>query len=266
MKSYRLIDLYKIPRNEGIFFSMSKNSQLNSLFSQLGYSDDNDYHSMDFEYIYNHSGLKTTSVAVEQLLEGYIIDDSDDYVVLSNGKKVSWDYVMTQVDEDIINFIIVQKFLDKWTKLIATVKAQFDALTPYSMSYERDTNDKLSSENTNTNSKTINNTVGDNSTNEGSYDSNTFGFNSTSSVPTDNDVDKQTINRNVKDDTTSNGTDNTTYSRDNTLKTTIIRKGNIGNKSSQQLVEEQRKMLEWQLYDVIFNDLDSVLTRSKYIL
>lgn len=266
MKLHRLIDLYKQPRNSGIFFSMSKNQQLNSIFSELGYSNDNDYHSMDFEYIYNHSGLKTVSVMIEQLLSGYIVDDNEDYVILSDGKRVSWDYIMNKVDEDIINFIIVQRFADKWTKLIATVKSEFDILSPYNMSYERDTNDKLSSKNNATNSKTINNTVEDKSINEGSSDDSIYGFNSSSPVPSDSNVDKQTIDRDIKEDTISNGTDENIYSRDNTLKTTIIRKGNIGNKSNQQLIEEQRKMLEWQLYNVIFNDLDSVLTRSKYIL
>lgn len=266
MRLHRLLDLYKKPRTNGIFFSMSKNTTLNSIFSKLGYSQDSDYHSMDFEYLYNHSGLKTASVMVEQLLDGYIIDNSDDYVVLSNGEKVSWDYIMTKVDEDIINFIIVQRFSDKWDKLVETIKIQFDTLSPYSMSYERETNDKLSSKNYNTRYNNTSNDISDKSDREGSINDSAYGFNSISSVPTDDSKDKSSVERVVTDNTEFSGKDDTEYDRNNELKTTIKRKGNIGNKSSQQLIEEQRKMLEWQLYDVIFNDLDSVLTRSKYIL
>lgn len=266
MKSYRLIDLYKRPRIGGIFFSMSKNTQLNSLFSQLGYDNDNSYHSMDFEYIYNHSGLKTVSVAVEQLLKGYIVDDNDDYVILANGKKVTWNYIMNTVDEDIINFIIIQKFLNKWTELIETVKSRFDILSPYSMKYERHTNDKLSSNDTNSANKNTRNNNGGSSEYEGNTNYDSYGFNSTTAVPTDTNTLSNNNSYTNNSEETVTDTRNGEYNRNNELTTTINRSGNIGNKSYQQLIEEQRKMLEWQLYDVIFNDLDSVLTRSKYIL
>lgn len=243
---------------------MSKNDKLKSIFTLLEYTDD-DFHKMDFEYLYNKSGLKTASVLVEQFLKGYIIDDDENFVILNDGKKVTWDYVMTQVDEDIINFIIVQKFYNKWKSLIETVKAQFDMLSPYSMLYERETNDKLSSKNHNTRQNNTSNDVTDNSNREGSVNDSAYGFNSSSAVPTDDSKDKSSLNRTINDTTEFSGKDDTEYDRNNELKTTIIRKGNIGNKSSQQLIEEQRNMLQWQLYDVIFDDLDSVLTRSKYI-
>lgn len=263
-RAYRLLDLYKKPRIEGIFYSMSKNEKLKSIFELLGY-EENDYHKMDFEYMYNHSGLKTASVLVEELLRGYIIDDDENFVTLSNGKRVTWEYVMTQVDEDIINFVIEQKFYLKWKGLIETVKADFDALSPYNMTYDKVTNDELHSTNENKGSKDTSGSSSDNSEGSTKTDDSTYGFNSTSAVPTDESADTTKVKRDISDTTHSENEDSTTYERKNMLNTTIIRKGNIGNKSSQQLIEEQRNMLQWQLYNVIFDDLDSVLTRSKYI-
>lgn len=265
MKLYRLIDFYKTPRTYGIFYAMSQNEKFSELFSSLGYSEPNDYHSMDIEYIYNHSGLKTVSTLLEQFLKGYIIDDNGDYVIMNDGKKVTWEYVINLVDQDIINFILSQKFYNKWLELIKTLQTQFDALLPYSMTYERDTDDTLSSTNKNDSSYTNNGSSTDNSDSSGENNNSIYGFNSVSSVPTDENSNKRNIKRDITNTDNGVGSNSTEYSRTNNLHSVITRKGNIGNKSSQELIEEQRKMLQWQLYDVIFNDLDSVLTRSKYI-
>lgn len=265
MKSYRLIDLYKNPRKNGIFYSLSTVPKFSEMFNLLGYNSENDYHSMDIEYIYNHSGLKTASTLIEQFLRGYIIDDYDEFVILKDGKKVTWEYVMTQVDQDIINFIIIQKFANKWLKLLETLNKQFDILSPYSMSYDRTFNEELLSKDDKSRDNKSNSNTEINRTSTSNQKDTTFGFNSTNGVPSNaSNIDDSSNDSNINNSSyNTKETDN--YNRKSSNSTNIMRKGNIGNKSNQQLIEETRRMLEWQLYDVIFNDLDSVLTRSKYI-
>lgn len=60
---------------------------------------------------------------------------------------------------------------------------------------------------------------------------------------------------------TSNKTD---YNRTNNITRGTTRKGNIGNITNQQLIAEQRALLRERMCDIIFADLDEVLTRKKY--
>ena len=43
-------------------------------------------------------------------------------------------------------------------------------------------------------------------------------------------------------------------------------KADIGNKTAQELINEQRELLKYQILDSIYEDLDSVLTRSCYAM
>lgn len=277
MEKKKLIDFYNQPRTNGIFFSMSKVDAFKVLFeTYLDFTED-DYHRMDFEYIYNKSGLKTMSCMLEQFIKGYIIDDDGDYVTLKDGRRVSWDYVVTNIDQDIINFAIKAQFLNKWIELAKTMKLNFDPIKPYVWETNEVTGDKLTSKNVfdGTNSKSgdesFNSERKSSDTNDSTTNDDIYGFNSTKGSPADSSKTNSTNNSTDNNSGSSNMSENETrksstdYKRDNTINRDIVRKGNIGNKSIQQLIEEQRKMLEWQIFDVIFNDLDSVLTRSKYI-
>ena len=133
------------------------------------------------------------------------------------------------------------------------------------MTYEKNTTDGLSTTSNTTSNRTADNTVNDKSTNNGSTNEYAYGFNSDIKVGTNDNVDNMKISRDVTDKTTTSSKNANKYDRVGTENTTIRRSGNIGNKSQQQLIEEERELLQWQLFDVIFNDLDSVLTRSKYI-
>lgn len=320
----KLIELYKNPRLNGIFFSMSKNNTLNSLFFNTFGFQAADYHAMDIQYLYNKSGLKTASVLVENFLNGYIVDDLGDFVLMQDGRRVTWDYVMSQVDEDIINTIILHQFYDKWNKLAETLSLQYDVLSPFSMKTVEDITDNLTSQDSNTgkrtdsgtmtdsrkivsnetDDKTINNTTNYNNTTEtensgtgngsNTNNENIFGFNSSGNVPANNsngsnssefsnngrvtdsssttdsgsstDTKNSTVDNNsiLTDDKSVNTQNDRNYSRDNTINRNTVRTGNIGNRSNQQLINEQREMLKWQFFDVVYKDLDSVLTRSKY--
>lgn len=54
------------------------------------------------------------------------------------------------------------------------------------------------------------------------------------------------------------------YVRDNPINRKVTRTGNIGNITLQELTNQQREMLQWQFWDVVFQDCDTVLTRGMW--
>lgn len=62
--------------------------------------------------------------------------------------------------------------------------------------------------------------------------------------------------------TAISGSDNKNNTEDSTRN--ITREGNIGNKTMQELLNEERDYWQWQLISVIFNDIDYVLAGGMY--
>lgn len=263
-KIKKLLDFYSNPRQNGIFYSMSYDTQFSGLFRELGIETAQDYHSMDFDYLYNKSGLKTVSVMLENFIYGYVTDSDDEYATLRNNKKVTWDYVITEVDRDIINFILKTKYLKKWSELIKTLNQDFDMLSPYNMDIVDNSEDIMDSSGSDSRTTDSSSTSTSEQTNNGESHEQTYGFNSSTAVPNSDSTNQNSmdINNTNEDKTTAVGTNK--YNRSNNISRTITRKGNIGNKSAQELIEEQREMLRYQIFDTIYSDLDDVLTRSKY--
>lgn len=252
MKADKLIDVYNHPEKVGIFFAMSKNVDLFNLFQSLGIITPDNFHSFDIEYIYNHSGEKTLSPMLQNMFRRLIKDENGDIVVLADGRKVSWDFVLSEVNQDIVNFVIKIKFLTKWQNLVETVKLKYDILSPYHMDITDNTKeDGNSSSSYDADFEQTNN-------NKGTTDNNTYGFNSTEAVPSDISADDYIDSTNGKRNT------KTDMSREGNTSRTITRNGNIGNRSMSELIEERRRLLQYQIMDTIYEDLDSVLTRSKY--
>ena len=333
MKSKRLIDIYRNPRERAIFYDMSQNATLKEIFQPIGLVEDDDFHSQDFDYMYNHAGLKTCSVMMMALANNYVIDDDNEYVIQPNGKRVNWDYFVLDIDKTLINTVIVHKFANKWRDLIETLFLEYDLLSPYSMEITDNTKDTMTSKqtddttasgtssNTNTvsedgsetttNDLTDTRTVDSDSTTTNNLKSQTtsttdrteetsvYGFNSSAASPSENktidqsdtsnstntgtvgveanstDTNKRTgtvgVEQSKNGTTTDEGTTSSTrqntsdYDRNNTVKRDIFRKGNIGNHTFAELISGERDMLLYQIFDVIYADLDSILTRSKYM-
>lgn len=266
IRAKKLKQVYKTPRNNGIFFSMSQDTELSSFFERLGINTEADYHSIDFDYLLNHSGEKTCSLMVQDLISGLVNDEEGDLVIDYMNRLVSWDYVMTDVDKTLINFVIKTKFLKKWNGLADTLELKYNPLTPFSMDISETTGNTLKS--SEKGSSTNNDTTDSESSNEGTANENDsrHGFNSTQAVPTTESEQHSTSNgtSKVTSEGQSSRLNDYESQRDGTRE--ITRSGNIGNRSSQQLIEEQRKVLFYQILDTVYVDLDSVLTRSKYII
>lgn len=283
MKRQKLLDVYNNPYVNGIVYNLyiysNNNSSLAEFFSKLGITEA-DSHSMDVDYYYNRSGFKSISVMLEFMVSNLITEDMGEFVVDSNGKLVSWSEILSQLNRNIINDIIVNKFLTRWNKLTDTLLIEYNPLKPYDMSVETESNRKMGSvsDNTRTNKDTMSSSYSshNNSSSSGNGSSNNndsvYGFNSVDAVPSDksngsnNYENSNKIEGSGSDNGTrnTNGSSNTKYDTTENRNGTIKRSGNIGNQSAMELIDKQRSTALYQIWEVIYNDLDSILTRSKY--
>lgn len=263
-KIKRLIDLYDRPFSRGIIFDILNDSRFDNLFVTLGI-DAEQAHSMDVEYIFNNSGLKSTSTLLNALLNEFIIDDNSEIVTDGCGVRLTYDKFLSILDDKIIRNIIYNKFFMKWEQLANTLFIDYDVTSPYNMEVNDNSDFSNSSidHNSRTNTTSKNNEYEDNS--ESSNNEDTFGFNSSDAVPADKSSGTGKNSGTSVDNMNSTDTENNQNNRNGNTNRKIIRKGNIGNRSVTELINEKRDMLKYQIFSVIFSDLDSVLTRSKYI-
>lgn len=121
----------------------------------------------------------------------------------------------------------------KWEKLLEIMEVTYDPLKPFDITLNEDITDTLE-------------TVKDKSIY--TEQDGTRGFNSTTSVPTDN---------------SSNET-NREYKRENPRTRDYTRKGNIGNTSFQDLIKQEREVANYKLRDILLMDIVSVFCRNVY--
>ena len=261
----RLIDIYNRPFSKGILFSLSKDLRFRELFALLNLSTEDEVHSLDVDYIFNMSGLKTSSVLLEMLLNEYVIDDNDNFVIDRCGRKITYDKFLDELDQRIIDNIIAVRYSQKWIELAKTLSIDYDVANPYNMQVTDSLNINTSGEFSSGRKQSGSDNNSSQLEQDNRMDRDIQGFNSIDYNPSDRNTERNT----------SKGSDNRTYSGSvedsgNNSRTTnnarsITRKGNIGNRSVTELIDERRSMLRYQIVTEIYKDLDSVLTRSKYI-
>lgn len=225
----RIKDLFPDPEERGIFYLLSQfeGSKIAAVLAQTGIDD---MHSIDMEYIYNSSGMKKVSMLVTQVVEKSVGIVTGTYPVT--------DEVVTR-----IMTILNSRFADKWEKLWATITVDFDPLTPYNMEISDTVKDKS------------NNTTIRSSKTAGSDKSNVYGFNG-STTPDGNPADSSSYE--------SKGEGSDTLNKSGEKTRTLTRKGNIGNTTLQELIDEQRRMLQWQFFNIAFADVDSVISSGAW--
>lgn len=262
-KIQRLNDLYREPFTYGILYDMFVDEKFDDIFVRLGIDEDS-AHALDVEYIYNISGLKTVSTLICGLLNEFIIDDTNDFVEYK-GDRITYEKFITEIDKKIIRTIIYNKFFLKWKELIDTLFIDYDVTNPYHMNVDDNVKFDSSVNNKKENTYTSNGSNNGNTSQNGSGSNGIYGFNSINSVNADDYNDNSSVEESYTHDRTDSGNESDTSVKDSTTNRRISRTGNIGNRSVTELIEERREMLKYQIFDIIFSDLDSVLTRSKYI-
>lgn len=192
---------------------------------------------LDQMYFGNHSGYKETS----PLLDKFIEQNRGNV----NPNILTEEQIIALVD------ILYTRYGVQWSKLYKVLSAEYNPIENYSMietetpELKRDKELSIETDYTVSTDSNVN--------------TNVFGFNSIDSVPQGDSDGISTVN--TKGEADKNKTIET---ESQTGKRTLTRSGNIGVTTSQQMLESEIKLWEWNFYETIFKDVDTVLTVPKY--
>ena len=272
---------------EGIFSELSKLS--------VPWSTNSIY--LDLEYFGNHSGDKIISPLVSKLLvDGKLNSDSitrlASIIFSLNGDN--WSRLYSALQEE---YKALQNYNGDETRTVTTTDTGTDTFS-HTGSESSTLND--SSSNTRTGSESLESSGSDSLSKTGTVgsqgsnlsDNNVFGFNSSSSVPSDNSnsSNESTDTYNLSDKTSYGKKDTKVYnnvsdsgSRESTntvsnessdtetkdLQTntseTLHREGNLGVTTSQQMLESEFELrMNYRFFDVVFADVDKTLALQLY--
>lgn len=268
----KMIDVYaKYPTDGGVFSPMATAPWVETMTGL----------NLDIAYLDGHSGERFCSNIINRRLDDSSVLSSDNRTLISN--------------------ILWAMFGIQWTRLWATMKpAEYDPLTNYQMqeTMEGTENSTRTPDLTKGDTGTVQTTGQDKRTpdlsrkgtgtvkDDGSATNNSqngiWGFNSSTSVPSDmSDGTATNENTTTRDLTeTETGTDTTdrtntdTYNRsytetgtDTTAGTSsrkLTRTGNIGTNTFQNLLQQERNIWMYDFFEQVFKDVDSVLTIPIY--
>lgn len=187
----------------------------------------------------------------------------DYFISFSNDKYISplvqklLDYYGNDADnlDDVFEYtadIIYQRFGVKWKKIYDALMTEYSPLENYHMEETR-TPDL-------TDVRTPNITKSEDGTNgtTSSAQNGVYGFNSSESQP--NTTASGTQSNTIDIDTTETGTETFTHTGTESLE----RAGNIGVTTSQQMLESELKLREYDFYKMIYKDIDSILCLGIY--
>lgn len=272
-------DLFPNPFRKGVLGYITSNisdigTLIDSIFTYFqGNTRDPDYikySDLYFNSLYGERKLSCLSamlldktVEEEYHTEIYTIDTPGNFV-LSDGKfVVTYKIIEDFISKTLIN-IISNKYYNKWNKVFETYKLDYEVLSPYNMSITDNTEDTMTSNDKFNTSRDNRQEGTENSTNNDNTQSNVYAYNSATASPNENSTTDTSLNSTTTQNNTTTGNDNRDYTRDNSIKKTITRKGNIGNTLPQEMIERQRKLLDTLLYDIIFKDIATVISRERY--
>lgn len=273
--------------NNGIF------TFLNSL--DVPWKEKNIYQQLNLQYHGNISGRKDTSPLVDSLIvENNLTENSKTMLAMSIFSIYSnkWNKlyrVLSLEYEPIENYNMIETenatSTNENTDTITTNTTNSNDITETNTG----TNTANDSENTTgknaiTDSRTV--TENNNVTNNNSL----YGFNSTSGVNSDsqngtetrNLTDSNTHNDDLKGTRTNEHSENIntskvtaqkndikdvkdgTHTENGTQNRTLTRHGNIGVTTSQQMIDSEIELWQWNFFSGVFKDIDTILTIQTY--
>ena len=268
----KMIDVYSnYPTDGGVFSPMSN----------APWADTMSGTNLDILYLDGHSGERYCSNFINHRLNDSDVLSSDNRTLIAN--------------------ILWEVFGIQWTRLWATMKpVEYDPLTNYQMqeTMEGTENSTRTPDITKGDTGTVQTTgqdkrtpnltrngtgtVNDNGSATKTNQNGIWGFNSSTSVPSDmSDGTATNENTTTRDLTeTETGTDTTdhtntdTYNRSYTETGTdttagtrsrkLTRTGNIGTNTFQNLLQQERNIWMYDFFEQVFKDVDSVLTIPIY--
>lgn len=268
----KMIDVYANYPTDGGVFSLMANAPWIETMTGV---------NLDIAYLDGHSG--------ERYCSNFINHRLDDSGVLSPDSRI------------LISGLLWAMFGIQWTRLWATMKPlDYDPLTNYQMEESEESEGsstrtpdltkgdtgtvQTSGQDTRTPNltKTGTGTVKDDGSTTNTNQNNVWGFNSAVSVPSDmadgsatseNTTTRDLTEKETGEETTAR-TNTDTYNRQYTEKGTdtkaeigsrkLTRKGNIGTNTFQNLLQQERNIWMYNFFELVFKDVDSVLTIPIY--
>ena len=253
----------------------------------------------DFSVPWSDSGISTTfldmgyySRSAQKIVSPIVIDVSDNSQPLDTEQRTK------------LAGIVFTLFSRKWERFWDILNVEYNPISNYDMteteSIEIDVSDSHQNTGTVTNvtddvireTGTVTNvtdtdttqtgTVSDNGSN--SVDNGIYGFNSSTSVGSNTSdgtvTNTRTDNLAGTDDTTETRTDNLTKDRDvsdtetrnlsdvltgnRDTERTLTRSGNIGVTTSQQMIESELELWQWNFFKSVYEDIDSICCLDVY--
>lgn len=156
-------------------------------------------------------------------------------IILKYGNFNDGEYV--DISEDGIDVIvnhIISRFSYKWSKIYKVNSTDYNPLKPFNIELNESTDNRLETQKDKT-------TYVDNDE--------TYAFNSPQSTPTDK----------------TGGESNREYERTIDGSRKYTREGNIGNTSFQDLIQQERKIADYEFEWIILKDIATVICRGKYL-
>lgn len=203
--------------------------------------------SLDLQYFGNHSGKKFISPLVDALLD-YDLDP----------------VALYSVDVDILALTIKEMFSHNWEHMWNAFHLEYDPLVNYDITEEYNKTNAHTGTVTDAGSiqhgQTVHTVTGQDATGTGKL----YGFNSATSVPSDENVasnDTDTMETNAGTDTTGNTqTNNLTDTEGGTVR----KFGDASVRSAQEIVTAEFKLWQTKFFDAVFADVDTVLSIQTY--
>ena len=211
---------------------------------------------LDTEYFGNRSGEKIVSTLIDHLLARNV--DPDDEALGTDARRT-------------VATIILHRYGDKWERLADLFTAEYNPIENYDMT-ETDTPNisrkhRVSEDFAETSERTVKEDVTETTDNEANTD--IFGFNSTTPVPSGRGDNQQVYRRQTdpEDNVVTEEKTQTGYREETETGTrTLRRSGNIGIMTVQQMAEQEITLRKHSFFDIVFDDVDSVISSNFYNL
>lgn len=205
------------------------------------------------QYLYKNR-LKTLSLFITEIIDNTSL------------KEYSGLYSLSESSFRQLSTLIEKKYLEKWNKLWNTLNFEYNPIKPYDMT----TNEKIGEkQGGSTSSSSLTDDTGTDTTTSkvilDKTEDSLYGFNSLQPIPSNK---SENTSENMDSSESKNKTtksDEILHRKTNDIDRELTRKGNIGNITQQELIKQERDVSQYIIWDTIYDDLNRVFTRSKYI-
>jgi hypothetical protein len=208
---------------------------------------------LDIDYVYTHAYTKWIALVLERLTE----------LVKTQQPSISDSRAKVIVLVAYIVPLLLKRFSEIWKKKYVAITADYTPTNDYKENEKVDyTSHGVDTPQTTTTSKTSTDTTQSTSVTQ---NANTYAFDSISETPTALNTGDQSVNSTGAPDknyteTTTGGTNTSDVNSTNT----ITREGKHGSTDYSVLIENELKLREYDFYQEMFKDIDSILTLSIY--